>query len=68
MIDISIDQGVNILLNLNFCVLMGEEVMMGEKNVPVVLPNLDITLNIDVVVEATVNKIFAATKCKLNTI
>lgn len=38
---------------------MCQQVMVCEENVPVVFPNLDIAFDVDVVVQATVDEVFA---------
>lgn len=45
---------------------MSEQIMMGKKNVPVMLPYFDVTLDIDVIMQAAVDEVFTATCCKLH--
>lgn len=40
--------------------------MMSEEDVPVVLPNLNVAFNVDVIVQAAVDEIFAATRGKVD--
>jgi hypothetical protein len=66
LIVVGIERCIGVLLHLELAVLVRQQVVVREKDVPVVLPNLDVALDVDVVVEAAVDKVLAAVDGELN--
>lgn len=54
--------------HLELCVFVSQQIVLCEEDVPVVLPDLDITFHIDVVVQAAVDEVLAATHGELHAI